>query len=283
MKLKKMFAVMAVVALSLSAPIASQAAGWQQEADGRICYLDTQGEKFKNMWMECAGRFFYLGADGYILANTVTPDGRTVGADGAFVQENVISAISYTNDSITQSLIVSDYLYEDSFSTVHFLEITNVSPYTVSITINDTAKNPVGAIIGAANDTESDIPAGCTVFASTYFSSVHGAASFDTSIQVKEDPYYIPVLQGIAFQTADLGDKVMVTATNLGDKAAEFPKATALFFKDGQVVDYGSDYLTDADSELKPGAVISGQINSYSKKYDSVKVHLTARRSKWSY
>lgn len=279
--MKKKILIVAAL-LSLCASFTVNAAEWKQEPDGRISYQNDDGSKFANQWAEIGGKLYYFDADGCILINTVTPDGKTVGADGAYVPLKSVSNITYTADSITNSLMVNDYLYENMFATYHFFEVTNMSPYTIRLTINDAAKNSAGAIVGAAKTSEEDIPSGCTVFAKTFFDDVDGASSFDTSLQVTEENTYIPVLQSISVQTSNLGDKVTVTATNLGDKAAEFPEATAVFFKDGKAVYYGSDYLTDADSQLKPGATISGQINAYSKDYDSVKVYLTARRSKWS-
>lgn len=272
----------AVALLSLCASFTVNAAEWKQEPDGRISYQNDDGSKFANQWAEIGGKLYYFDADGCILINTVTPDGKTVGADGIYIPAQTVSNIIYTPDSVTKSLIINDYLYESMFATYHFFEVTNTSPYTVRLTINDTAKNSAGAIIGATTSSEEDIPSGCTVFAKTFFSDVAGASSFDTSLQVTQESTYIPVLQGISAQTSNLGDKVTVTATNLGDKSAEFTEATAVFFKDGKVVYHGSCYLTDADYELKPGATISGQINAYSKDYDSIKVYLTARRSKWS-
>lgn len=277
---KKILATVAL--LSLCASFTVNAAEWKQEPDGRISYQNDDGSKFANQWAEIGGKLYYFDADGCILINTVTPDGKTVGADGVYIPAQSVSNIIYTPDSVTNSLIINDYLYESMFATYHFFEVTNMSPYTVRLTINDTAKNSAGAIIGATTSSEEDIPSGCTVFAKTFFSDVAGASSFDTSLQVTQENTYIPVLQGISVQTSNLGDKVTVTATNLGDKSAEFTEATAVFFKDGKAVYYGSCYLTDADYELKPGATISGQINAYSKDYDSVKVYLTARRSKWS-
>lgn len=271
----------AVALLSLCASFTVNAAEWKQEPDGRISYQNDDGSKFANQWAEIGGKLYYFDADGCILINTVTPDGKTVGADGIYIPAQTVSNIIYTPDSVTKSLIINDYLYESMFATYHFFEVTNTSPYTVRLTINDTAKNSAGAIIGATTSSEEDIPSGCTVFAKTFFSDVAGASSFDTSLQVTQESTYIPVLQGISAQTSNLGDKVTVTATNLGDKSAEFTEATAVFFKDGKVVYHGSCYLTDADYELKSGATISGQINAYSTDYDSVKVYLTARRSKW--
>lgn len=271
-----------VFAFSLCVSFTVNAAEWRQEPDGRISYQNDDGSKFANQWAQIDGKLYYFDADGCVLINTTTPDGKKVGTDGVYVPDQGVSNIMYTPDSVTTSLMVNDYQYESMFATYHFFEVTNMSPYTIRLTINDTAKNFAGAIIGATTSSEEDIPSGCTVFAKTYFSDVADVSSFDTSFQVTEESTFIPVLQGISVQTSNLGDKVTVTATNLGDKAAEFPEATAIFLKDGKVVYYGSDYLTDADYELKPGATISGQINAYSKNYDTVKVYLTARRSKWS-
>ncbi|WP_278144947.1 hypothetical protein [Lacrimispora saccharolytica] len=33
-----------------------------------------------------SGRWYYMGSDGYMIVNTITPDGYAVGADGAWIQ-----------------------------------------------------------------------------------------------------------------------------------------------------------------------------------------------------
>lgn len=56
----------------------SDAKGWRLEnADGT--YLTNQWYQFNGLW-------YYMGADGYMLTNTTTPDGYTVNADGVWVQ-----------------------------------------------------------------------------------------------------------------------------------------------------------------------------------------------------
>ena len=56
----------------------SDARGWRvQNADGT--YLTNQWHQSDSLW-------YYLGADGYMLASTTTPDGYTVNADGVWVQ-----------------------------------------------------------------------------------------------------------------------------------------------------------------------------------------------------
>ena len=278
MKHGKVLVASLVLAASMSG--AAFAGEWKQDSIG-WWYQNDDGSYPVNQWLEVDGKQYYFNESGYMLSNTITPDGKQVGADGALIVAQSLSNITYTADSITQGLFISDYLYESYGSSYHFFEITNNSPHTLRISINETAKDGAGNIIGANSASEEDIPPGCTVFVYNYFSDVKGISSFDTSIQTKAEDIYIPVLQNIAYSTTDLGDKVVVTATNTGAIPAEFTEATVLFFKNGKVVYYGSAYLVDDDYELKPGASLSEQIHSY-KDYDSYKIHLTARRSKWS-
>lgn len=58
--------------------LVSDARGWRvQNADGT--YLTNQWHQSDSLW-------YYLGADGYMLTSTTTPDGYTVNADGVWVQ-----------------------------------------------------------------------------------------------------------------------------------------------------------------------------------------------------
>jgi len=77
----------------------------------------------------------------------------------------------------------------------------------------------------------------------------------------------------------NINDKnVVVTATNKGTEAAKFVEAYALFLdSSGNVVEYGSTYITDGDSEIKPGATLSKQITAY-EPFDTVELYLTGRK-----
>ncbi|MEQ2564330.1 cellulase family glycosylhydrolase [Ventrimonas sp. CLA-AP-H27] len=72
----------------------SDAAGWWYEQDDQSC--------IRNGWLEDTdGRWYYFGADGYMEANTMTPDGYVVGADGAYIpgigfnQDEAVSPWTY--------------------------------------------------------------------------------------------------------------------------------------------------------------------------------------------
>ena len=59
---------------------------WKQDAKG--WWVDNgDGTYKKNEWYKDNGKDYYLGADGYMLTNTTTPDGYKVGADGSWINE----------------------------------------------------------------------------------------------------------------------------------------------------------------------------------------------------
>lgn len=50
--------------------------------------VNPDGSYLVDTWYQSkeSGRWYYMGSDGYMLVNTITPDGYAVGADGAWVQ-----------------------------------------------------------------------------------------------------------------------------------------------------------------------------------------------------
>ncbi len=284
MKITKILFSAFIISVSVASTVF--AGEWKQESDGRYWYQNNDGSYPVNQWQEIDGKQYYFGADGYMLANTTTPDGSLVGSDGAKITLHTVSNISYASNSVTNALLIQDWLYENYGTTLHFLEITNNSPYTLSISINETAKDSAGNAVGAGSTSEGDIPAGATVFLTNYFGSVTGVHSFDTSIETTVNKYYVPVIQNVAVEATDLGDKVLVKATNNGAIPAEFVKATVVFFRGNEVVNYDTSYFCDSESELKPGASMTKQMDYYNwdgVRYDSFKVRVTGQRYDWGF
>lgn len=62
--------------------------GWYHAADGGWYYLRPSfGGMKKNTWLQDNGKWYYLGDDGKMLTDTVTPDGYHVGADGVCLEQ----------------------------------------------------------------------------------------------------------------------------------------------------------------------------------------------------
>ncbi len=76
-----------IVTLSLSTP-SSILANWQQDTTG-WWYQEDNGGYSINCWKEIGNKWYYFNQNGYMLSNTVTPDGYHVGIDGAWIQNNI--------------------------------------------------------------------------------------------------------------------------------------------------------------------------------------------------
>lgn len=88
------------------------------------------------------------------------------------------------------------------------------------------------------------------------------------------------MIQDLEYTENDIDGGAVFQVTNNGSEPAEFVEGYALFFKDGEIVSYEETYLTDDDSEIKPGATISKQFTSY-EDFDNIEFYLTGRRSKY--
>lgn len=78
----------------------------------------------------------------------------------------------------------------------------------------------------------------------------------------------------ISFQVND--KKVFLFAENTGKYPAEFVEYTCIFMKEDSVVGYERGYLTDSDSEIKPGNVEMEEIKC-SKEFDAVDIYIEGR------
>lgn len=82
---RKILCVMVVLILTMSMSITAMAAEWKQDDIGWM-YLEDDGSNPFNTWKWVGDKCYYFGADGYMLANVVTPDGYTVDENGAWIQ-----------------------------------------------------------------------------------------------------------------------------------------------------------------------------------------------------
>ena len=64
--------------------------GWVNTTDNKWYYLETVKTEREGMmvfgWYKVQDKWYYFMPDGSMLANSLTPDGYFVGADGAWVQ-----------------------------------------------------------------------------------------------------------------------------------------------------------------------------------------------------
>lgn len=113
-----------------------------------------------------------------------------------------------------------------------------------------------------------------------YFDSVSGIDKVDYTLDYDENPYYKPVVNDLSVEQTFNDENVTVSVTNNSTNPALFVSAYAIFFdSSNNVVNYNSTYITDSDSEIKPGKTISDQLDCYGK-YDHAEVYFTGRADK---
>lgn len=189
------------------------------------------------------------------------------------------SASAASSDVSDSDFAVKEYLYENSIGdSLYFLAITNNSSKTVGINGNMTVYDAAGNVIGADSGSIDVIGPGEESIMNFYFDSVKGIDHVDYTLGYDTDPYYTSGLTDLEVVQNINAKNVVVTVTNNGTEASKFVEAYALFLDSaGNVVRYDSTYITDGDSEIKPGATISKQLDTY-EAFDTVVVYLTGRR-----
>ena len=200
--------------------------------------------------------------------NTVT-DNRTQAA-------TVIATAEFSGDDFEHT----GHLYENSVGdSLYFVIVKNNSEAVVSVDGNATAKDSSGNAIGA--DTMSSIDVlgpGETSIGYFYFDNISDIDTVDYELTYSRETYYKSVIGNLEINQVLNERNVTVTVTNKGDINAQFVEAYALFFDANEnVISYTSTYITDNDSEIKPGATLSAQLDIYGQAYDHVEVYFTGR------
>lgn len=192
------------------------------------------------------------------------------------LSDKAASVVAEASDYASQLTVVNEYSYENTYATYYFLIVRNDSDEILGVGDNAIAKDENGASVGATSTSEDAVSPGAEICLVNYFDDTK-AASFEYTLEASKEKYYGAIYDDIETETNDAGNKVVITCTNKGNDPLLFVEAYALFFKDGNVVYYGSTYITDDDSEIKPGKTIAADIDSY-EDYDEVKVYITGRK-----
>lgn len=191
--------------------------------------------------------------------------------NGLFTNDDIGDDDSeYVDESVLLSQMdVVEYAYENPIGdTLYFLVVTNSSNLTVEIHANAVAKDVDGNLIGATDSEEVAVGSGETVCLCNYFDGVKDVASFEYSMSVKEDIIHTAIGNNLEVQEAKTSEKLILTCTNNGEEDISYINVYALFFKDGVLINYDSEYISD-DREIKSGATLSVELDCR-KEYDDV-------------
>ncbi len=177
---KKLLVTVCTTLLTFSMTTPVFAAGWQNNATG-WWWQNNDGSWPSNSWQWLDGNndgvaeCYYFNGEGYMLANTTTPDGYTVNADGAWAEKGIVQTQRVKTAAETQNTASSAAQYNDNYSgvyTVPFYEMDgSVSSQTVTIAYNSSA-NTLTATFSRLGYTETYTFAGTDFRGFTYFELV---------------------------------------------------------------------------------------------------------------
>ena len=227
---------------------------------------------FTLMFAGCRGSFIVTdsnkGGENIVVDNR--NDGITSNQEEQITQQE---NITITDEDFS----IVEYLYEDSFSSMYFLVVTNNSKETVEFFANGIARDADGGMIGADDLSIDVLGPGETSIGYFYFNDVKDVASVDYTFEYDTSSYYYPIISNLSIEETLNNHNVTVKVTNNGNSCAEFIEAHALFFdSNNNIICYTSNYVVDNDSEIKTGKSITTQLDSY-ESYDHVEVYFTGR------
>lgn len=182
---------------------------------------------------------------------------------------------TFDGEEVLSQLELQSYFIETKFIKYAVVTIKNNSEYNLSITVNINFYDKAGALIGVDSETQEAVESGYeTVFC---FMVDNEAENLDGEYTVKEETRYDCVLSDLSYESTEAKDKIILSVTNNGDEVADFVKAYVIFFDNSLPVDFDWTYVTDNDSEIKPGRTVKKEISCY-ESFDSYLVFFSGRR-----
>ena len=181
---------------------------------------------------------------------------------------------SVSNDAVD----IKEYLYKDSLGICrYYLVVTNNSNDAISFKADGTAQNKKGDSIDKASMKIDVIGSHETSIGSFFFDEAKDVDKVKYDYTCEQQDTYKPVVGNLSVAKNQNDKNVTLVVTNNADIPAQFVEAFALFFdKNNKLICCSSGFVGDSDSEIKPGASATKQIDSYNS-YDHVEVYITGR------
>ncbi len=180
--MKKILIAIATFTMTAALHITCFAAGWQQNEVG-YWYENEDGTWFANTWQWIDGNkdgkaeCYYFDANGYMLADTITPDGYTVNSDGAWIENGIVQfqTVPTITSDIVNNTTTSENVNDDITETEQYVkgvfEIVNQvrqeeekSPLEWDDTLNDCATKRAEELAENFSHTRPDNTSCFTIF-----------------------------------------------------------------------------------------------------------------------
>lgn len=182
-----------------------------------------------------------------------------------------------TTSNQTKELSAKEYYYEKYGSFYYYLLVTNNSSDALRIESNVIAKDAAGNSIGAKSDSALVVGSGETTILEHVFDSVPAKTTY--TLKTEKETDFKSATADLKTSDSKAGNKVLVTATNLGNYDMEAVKATVFFFKNGKVIGSDYHYLDDSSYKLSAGGTVTEEFELFPEnEFDKYEVYVEARK-----
>jgi len=181
---------------------------------------------------------------------------------------------------LADQMSITDYtcVISETFR-YYVMFVKNDSEECVSVEANIVAKNETGENVSAYSESVYAIAPGQTSCIWTTFDEWEIIKSFDYTLTVEKELSEKSVFNDLTIEYNTTDNKVIATATNNGNTAANFVWFDVVFLKDGEMVGFGEISLMNDNSELPPGRSITNEAECYSENgFDEIVTALNGRK-----
>lgn len=251
------------------------------EVDGRV-YLNLENAKKTVKWSTSDKTVAKVSAKGTVVAVaegnakiTAKCDGKSYVCRVTVIDSNKEVCESNSNEDIE---VITEYIFSDEWSwyTYHFSVIKNNTDETLRVNSSSIAYDKKNKMVGAADATFNALGAGCVSVIYEAFDTDSKVQECDTEIASKKERSYDSVIQDLSYVQNDIEDGAIFQVVNTGDEPAKYVQGIVLFFLDGELVDFATQYFTDDEYEIKPGDVITEQVTT-TKDFDEIEIYFQGR------
>lgn len=136
--MRKARLLIATLAMSAVMATTTLAGEWKQDQAG-WWYQNDDGSYQSKQWLNDNGDWYYFGSDGYMLTNTMTPDGYHVGPDGKSDDHPLCNPLSIDGITITPLKYTSEdrqysEVYEKNLIVSYSIKNDTDAPYYYAFT-----------------------------------------------------------------------------------------------------------------------------------------------------
>ena len=170
-------------------------------------------------------------------------------------EENLVELLEIETIKWHDHYINADHYHCD-------LIVTNNSHQLVRASFTVKYFDEAGNVIGISDVSTEALGPGKAHLISSKNESPYDHAEVLVS-SAKADDRYQGSIENVSFNDYLVNnEKVIFEATNNGETAVSFVKASVLFYNGDKVVDHDYAYATDDDNELKPGVTLMDEIST---------------------